>query len=265
MRTGMSTRPRSQPPAIPQPGGRALAALATPIRRSAEESELEILRRAEVLKVPWRRLLLDEIQAEQTLRRYPAGADPEMPLATALSLLPSSFLKSWRVRDQIQSLSCEARGASFRRAVCELRMVFRRLIGHPDNGRAALAGHLWLAYQRVLLLQRVCRAARRSRGTSAERLAVVCSRTRCSFDDAAWAVCGEESPQPAGHRLDAAIRKVRDEGFLIPRASTEARSFAKLRRIIRASPPPAPQRRTRRKSPDLVSVPQRVALPVDAI
>jgi hypothetical protein len=32
--------------------------------------------------------------------------------------------------------------------------------------------------------------------------------------------------------MDAAIRKVREEGFLVPRAATEARSLGELRRIL---------------------------------
>jgi len=215
------------------------------------------------LKIPWERLLRDEIQVEQTLLQHAVDSDVEMPLATAVSLLPSAFLKSWRVRDQIQSLSCEARGASFRRAVGALRMVFRHLIGQPGPGQVAFSGHLWLAYQRVLLLQRACRAARRCTGTTAERLALVCSRTHCSFDDAAWAVCREGSPRP-GHRLDAAIRKVRDEGFQIPRAPTEARAFSKLRRIVHASPE-SRRRRSPGASRDPVSLPARVTLPADSI
>ncbi len=198
----------------------------------AEHARLEVLRRADVLEIPWERILLDEIQAEQTLRRYVESVG-DMPLATRLSLLSFGFLSSWRVRDQILTLSSAARSASFRNAVSQLRLVFRQLVGQPER-KADFSGHLWFAYQRVLLLQRVCRAARRSRGSTAERLAFVCSATRCAFDDAAWAVGREEAPRP-GHRLDAAIRKVREEGFQIPRASTEARSFAELRRITRAS------------------------------
>ena len=78
-----------------------------------------------------------------------------------------------------------------------LRLVFRRLVGGSDPGKEALVGHLGFAYQRVLLLQRVCQAARRSRGTTAERMAYVCSTARCGFDDAAWAVCREDAAKPA--------------------------------------------------------------------
>lgn len=242
-RSEAESRPAAQ--ASPEAGERSAA--------------LELLRRAEALSIPCERLLREEIQAEETLRRH-AGASEPMPLATALSLLPTSFLKSWRVRDQIQSLSCEARGAAFRNAVRELRLAFRALIGQAGPFRDTFAGHLWLAHQRVLLLQRVCRAARRSTGPAPERMASICARTRCSFDDAAWALCLEGSPR-AGHRLDAAIRKARDEGFHIPRAVTEARAFAKLRRVVGGSTR-GPRRGAAMRSRDL---PARVGLPSDAV
>ena len=37
---------------------------------AAKPDRLEILRRAEGLEIPWERILLEEIQAEQTLKRY---------------------------------------------------------------------------------------------------------------------------------------------------------------------------------------------------
>ncbi|HWZ86244.1 MAG TPA: hypothetical protein VN032_08585 [Thermoanaerobaculia bacterium] len=231
--------------------------------RNTDEARFEILRRAEALEIPWERILLDEIQAEQTQRRYVEKV-AEMPLATRLSLLSSSFLSAWRVRDQIQALSCAARTTSLQSAVRQLRLVFRRLAGQPDRGNAALATHLWLAYQRVLLLQRVSRAARRSRGTNAERMASTCSTARCSFDDAAWALCREETSAP-GHGLDAAVGKVRDEGFQIPRASTEARSFAELRRLVRASAHPVGRRRSPARPGDSALVPRRVGLRQDLV
>jgi hypothetical protein len=244
-----SVVPRGDAPAAPAPLG--------------EQARREILRQAEALEIPWERILLDEIQAEQTLRRYSQdGVDA--PFSLKLSILPFSFLSSWRLRDQIQSLSCAARGAGLRSAIGQLRLVFRRLVGGSDPGKEALAGHLGFAYQRVLLLQRVCRVARRSRGTTAERMAFVCSTARCGFDDAAWALCREDAARP-GHRLDAAIRKVREEGFQIPRAATEARSFAELRRIVRASPRRARAARRAAGSQNAVSAPRRVGLPVDAV
>jgi len=232
-------------------------------RADAEPARADLLRRAEALGIPWDRILLEEIQAEQTLRRYASDIE-SMPLETQLSVLPVSFLSSWRVRDEIQSLSCAARGAGFPLALRRLRSVFRRWCGQPERGQAAYAGHLELAYERVLLLQRVRRAAHRSRGTTADRMAFVCATARCGYDDAAWALCREDAPQ-AGHRLDEAMRKVRGEGFQIPRASTEVRAFAELRRIVRAS-----ARRPRRRPPaarcaDAVSLPARVGLPADGI
>lgn len=208
---------------------------------SSEDPALDLIGAAEALEIPWERLLREEIAAEQVLRRHARGMDSEMPLATALTVLPSSFLKSWRVRDLIQNLSCEARGASFQSAIAQLRAVFRRLIGRTESGRALYAGRLWLAYQRVLLLQRTCFAARRSSGTLAERIAVICTQTRCAFDDAAWAIAIEEAPT-ARNRLDEAVDKVRQEGFPVPREATEAKSFAKLRRLARGAPAARPGR-----------------------
>ena len=224
---------------------------------------LEILRRAEALGIPWERILTEEIHSEQTLRRYASDIDA-MPLETQLSILPSSFLSSWRIRDEIGNLSCAARGALDREAATRLRAVFRRCVGLSERGQAAYAGHLELAYERVLLLQRVSRAARRSRGTTADRMAFVCASARCGYDDAAWALCREDAPR-AGHRLDAAMRKLRDEGFQIPRAPSEAQAFAELRRIVRAA-----SKRPRRRAPSArsgvaVSIPPRVGLPMDGI
>jgi len=236
----------------------------TPFVPSQAASPPEILRCAETLGIPWKRILLGEIEAEQRLRRYPGNIESECPLPSALTILSFSLLQSWRVRDQIESLACQARGASVRGAVRQLRIVFQRLIGKGDRDQVALAQHFWFAYQRVLLLQRVCRAAAKSHGTMAERLAFICSTARCCFDDAAWAVCQEGSPE-RGHRLDAAVRKVREEGFKIPRTETEVRSFAELRHIVRASPHLIRRRASRRRSQDLVSAPRRVRLPVDAI
>src|SRR5215472_12566981 len=68
-------------------------------------ARLEVLERAEALTIPWERILLEEIHAEQTLRRYASDVEA-MPLETRLAILPVSFLSSWRARDEIQALSC---------------------------------------------------------------------------------------------------------------------------------------------------------------
>ena len=222
----------------------------------------EILRRAEALGIPWERILGEEIRAEQAVRRYVDDVEGDWPLTAPMTILSFSFLQSWRVRDRIQGLAAEARGGFSRAAVRELRGVFQRLSGKVLRDQAALAEHLWFAYQRVLLLHRVSLAASRSQGSTAERVAAVCSRTRCSFDDAAWAVC-QEASRRQGHRLDAAIRKVREEGFQIPRAESEARAFARLRSIVRASGRLARRRRVSKSGSS--ALPGRVALPADAV
>jgi hypothetical protein len=236
----------------------------TPFAPSETGSPADVLRWAETLGVPWKRILLGEIEAEQRLRRYLADLDTDCALPSALTILSFSFLQSWRVRDQIESLACQARGASDRGAVRQLRVVFQRLTGKGDRDQVAFAQHLWFAYQRVLLLQRVCRTAARSHGTMAERLASICSRARCSYDDAAWAVCEEDSVR-RGQQLEAAVRKAREEGFLIPRADTEVGSLMVLRRIVRVSAHPARRRPSARRSGVPVSAPRRVQLPVDAL
>jgi hypothetical protein len=231
----------------------------SPAGAEPEPAGQDVLRRAEALGIPWQRVVADEILAEQSLRRLVPDVSVELPLDAAISALPLSFLRSWRVRDRIHNLSFAARSACSPAAIRELRIVSRRLIGAREREGQTLATHLWFAYQRVLLLGRVCRAAARSRGSTAERIAEVCAGARCGFDDAAWAVCLEESPRP-GHRLDAAVRKVREEGFLIPRERTEARSFAALREAVKQSPHVSGRRRRRRGRPS-VNAPARVPVP----
>jgi hypothetical protein len=226
-----------------------------------------ILRCAETLAIPWKQIVVDEIEAEQVLRRFIADVENECPLRSALKLLPSSFLRSWRIRKQIESLSLAARSASIRDAIRQLRDVFSELVGRNENEKAAFALHLWFAYQRILLLQRVRRAASRSRGILSERLASICSAARCSYDDAAWALLEEESPR-RGNRLDAAVRKVQEEGFRIPQAKTEARSFAQLRRIVRASAHLSGRRQSRGILADpalALTSTRRVPVPPDAL
>ncbi|HEY2797853.1 MAG TPA: hypothetical protein VGK26_08205 [Thermoanaerobaculia bacterium] len=210
-----------------------------PIEPEPSESEpsSDLVRDAEALGLPWQRILREEIQTETALRRLLEDVDADWPIEAGIKILPASFLRSWRMRDRLHGLWTRSRVAFDRKARRQLRWVVASLLGKvPDepNG-TTLAEHLWFAYQRVLLLQRVSRAAARSRGDSAERVAFVCERARCRPDDAAWAVALEGAPR-RGHRLDAAIRKARDEGFQIPRAATEARAFAALREMVRVSP-----------------------------
>jgi len=206
-----------------------------PAPRSPTEasSRDELLACAEMLGVPWRRLILQEIEAEQKLRRYLPDVEADCPLESALTILSVAAQRSWRVRDQLETLACQAR-VSARGAKAKLRGFLRHLAGDAEPDSSALARHCAFAYQRILLLQRVRRAAARSRGTTAERLAFVCSTARCTFEDAAWALA-EENSSRRGRRMEASIRKVRAEGFLVPRAATEARSLSQLRRIVFAA------------------------------
>ena len=230
-----------------------------PFMPSETASTDELLRCVESLGIPWKRILLGEIESEQRLRRYLSDVENDCPLPSVLRILSFSFFRSWRARDRIESLACQARGGSVRTAVRQLRTIFRGLIGKGDRDQVAFAQHLWFAYQRVLLLQRVRRTAAKSRGTMAERLAFICSRAQCGYDDAAWSILQEDSPR-RGDRFEAAVRKVREEGFLIPRAETEARSLAELRRILRTMPLSGRRRRARRSSMP-ISAPRRVPLP----
>ena len=209
---------------------RAPEPLAGPTDASSAD---EILSCAEILGIPWRRVLLQEIEAEQKLRRYLADVGEECPFDSALSILSHAAQRSWRVRDEVENLAGQAR-ASVRGARRGLRKFLRHLEGASEPASAAFVRHCGFAYQRILLLQRVRRAAARSRGSMPERLAYVCSTARCAFEDAEWALREESSPR-RGERMDAAIRKVREEGFFVPRAQTEARSLAELRKIVFAA------------------------------
>jgi len=222
----------------------------------------EILRCAETLGIPWKRILLSEVEAERRLRRYLPRIDEGLALSPAATVLSSGLLRSWRLRDRIEGLAAHARGDAGGAAARQVRMIFRRLLGKEEADQKAFAQHLWSAYQRVLHLQRAWRAASRSRGTTAERLAFTCAGTRCSYDDAAWALCRQDLVPRRGRRLEAAVQKVREEGFWIPRAQTEARAFDQLRRIVRSSPHLRAARPGRRRPRPSVSQPRRVSLPV---
>jgi hypothetical protein len=231
------------------------------------ETGADLLRRAEALGIPWERVLRGEIRAEERLRAFIGDLGDETPLWSLVSLLSYSLFRSWRVRDRIECLAQQSQGSSMPAAVRGLRRVFRRLTATGGADRVSLTEHLWFAYQRVLLLQRVSRAAAKGAGLdTADRLSSVCASTRCSYDDAAWAICLEVS-HARGHRLDAAMRKAREEGFQIPRLENEARSFAQLRRTVRSAGQ-LPRRRsslTRSRPRREPSLPARVAHPVDAL
>lgn len=209
-----------------------------PLRDGESSPADELLARAEALGIPWRRLLAQEIEAEERLRTYLADIDAEASFETALDILATEASRSWRVRDQLETLAWQAR-ASVRGAAGRLRRFVRSLSdesGWHPAGPSSAVRRCGAAYRRILLLQRAWRAASRSRGSMAERLAFVCATARCRFEDAEWALSAVAPHAPRrGRRMEAAVRKVRDEGFFVPRAATDARSLAQLRRIVFAA------------------------------
>ncbi len=197
----------------------------------------DILAEAETLGIPWRELLSNEILAEKTLRDSVETLDGEWPLSCLFSLLPHSLLQSWRARERIHDLSWEARAEKSRAAANRLRSVFLHLAGKRSPGAPfdfLLANHLGFAYERVLQLQRIGKAAERTKGAREERIAAVVCRTHCSESDAAWAV--DRAGSRRSHRLDDAMRRAREEGFELPVAKTELVAFTRLKRFVERRP-----------------------------
>jgi hypothetical protein len=208
------------------------------LARASETPTAEVLiERAAALGIPWQRLLQSEIAAETTMRAFFVALDGDWPLWAALAALPFSPLQSWRVRDRLEALSSETRSVGSPTSARQLRSVFRHLCGKSSGSASApaLARHLWFAYQRVLVLQSIGRAAQRGRGTVDERVEAVIARAACSRGDAEWAVRREERGDKT-HLLDDAMQKARQEGFEIPHMTSEARAFRKLRSVARSSP-----------------------------
>jgi hypothetical protein len=211
------------------------AALAfSPVTPALPERTRELFVQLAALGIPWVRILEEEIEAERALRQKFALLEDDWPLWAAFVSLPLSPLASFRVRDRIHALSCEARSLQCPSASRQLRGALRHLLGNV-NGAPALAieRHLWFAYQRVLMLQRVGRAARQSRGPQEDRLAFVTMKTACDLTDAKWGLAWDERPS-GGHLLDAAMRRAREEGYQIPFVGSEAKSFRLLRQAARS-------------------------------
>ena len=200
--------------------------------------ELDPVREAEELGIPWRRILSDEIRAERRLRQCIADVADGWPLWPALSILPISLLDSWRVRDRIRVLIWKASREGCRDSVRQLRALHAHWLGRR-NGRESeatlFAKHLWFGYQRVLSLLRMSRAAERSDGSRDERIEEVRNRTGCSVQDAQWALERALAPR-RGHALDDAMRRAREEGFELPQDEHEVRAFRRLRSFVRCSP-----------------------------
>ena len=205
---------------------------------------------AEALGIPWRRILQSEIDSERALRQMLGGASADEPLWRILCALPSSALDSWRVRERVNALACEASSGRAPAAARELKEVFDYLRGRRKGRQSSadLASHFWFAYQRVQELVGVAGAAEKARGDHAWRIRRTAEVSGCSSADARWAVDRADSPG-RGHRLDDTIARARSEGFEIPRAGTPMQSFVLLRRLARKSAPfPAPATRRRAAS-----------------
>lgn len=207
---------------------------------------------AEALGIPWRRILESEIEAERALRQTLGPAAADEPLWRILCSLPASALDSWRVRERVNAMACEARAGRTPSAARGLMAVFDHLRGKRRGGQASadpMAGHLWLAYQRVQELVSAAAAAEKSRGDRADRVRTTVETSGCASADAEWAVARCESPG-RGHRIDDAVARAREEGFEIPRAGTVFQSFVLLRKLARRCAPP--RRRPVAKRPRLV-------------
>jgi hypothetical protein len=218
-----------------QPSGSASVSL----RRMSAEPAPDIHAVAEALGIPWRRILESEIDSERSLRRSLAGAAAEEPLWRILCALPSSALDSWRVRERVNAMACEARAGRAPAAARELVEVFDHLRGkRKDRGTSTrlMARHFWLAYQRVQELVAAARAAERSRGDRAMRLKATVEASGCATADAEWALERSASSR-RDHRVDDAVRRARSEGFEIPRAGTAFQSFVLLRKLARKCGP----------------------------
>jgi len=205
---------------------------------------------AEALGIPWERLLDQEIDAERSLRRFLGEPVGELPMWRFLSALPGTALDSWRVREKLEAWIRDARLAHSPAALRALREALDEMCGKRDRGVSdrALALHLRLAHERVRELARVARAAEKSRGDRAARLAAIVAKTGATEADALWALRRVESPDRT-HAIDDAVRQAREEGFEIPRADSEFQAYVILRKRARRKP------RARRAAPHRLAKP----------
>ncbi|HEY3204746.1 MAG TPA: hypothetical protein VGL03_13940 [Thermoanaerobaculia bacterium] len=199
-----------------------------------ERSSRRVLAEAEQLGIPWTRILLEEIQAERTLRSYLGELDCPWSLREALWVLPHSLLHSWRVRLRIHRLSLESLATWASEARQELRGLADYLSNRARETPAELvrARHLLFAYRRILALMQARRAAERVIGFRGQRIEKVCRKTGCSPEDARWAVERAASLDRVP-LLEDCVRRVREDGFDIPAASTDFESLRLLRKSVK--------------------------------
>jgi len=199
-----------------------------------EIEALRLVRQAEALGIPWRRVLSREIFAEGMLQRFLGSEVDDMPLWRALSILPNSLFHSWRVRDIVDRLSWEASAQGSQEARREMGSLVECLSGPRSRqwtDDMARAKHYWFAYHRILELQAAALAAERSAFRGEACVVEVCESAGCVRKDAEWAVARLESHERT-HALDDAVTQARGEGFEIPNAATELQAFSRLRRFV---------------------------------
>src|SRR5262245_3160477 len=120
-------------------------------QRSVESTSAEeLLARAEALGIPWRRLLAQEIEAEQRLRSYLPDVPADCPWDAALEILSTESARSWRVRDELETRAWQAR-ASIRDAARSLRGFIRSVAGESGSDRAdpSAVRRCGMAYRRI--------------------------------------------------------------------------------------------------------------------
>ena len=110
------------------------------------EQSRELFVQLAALGIPWVRILEEEIEAERALRQKFTLLEDDWPLWAAFLSLPLSPLSSFRVRDRIHALSCEARSLQCPSASRQLRappasLPLRLAAG---GARLAAADALWL-------------------------------------------------------------------------------------------------------------------------
>ena len=199
-----------------------------------EAEALRLIRQAQALGIPWRRILTREISTEGMLQRFLGCEIGELPLWRALAIIPNSLFHSWRVRDLIDRLAWEASAQGSRAARREIASLLNCLSGvraRRWTEEMARAKHYWFAYDRILELQAVALAAERSRAQGKNRIAEVCQSTGSTRSDAEWAVTRLDAPGRS-HALDDAVARARQEGFEIPNAASELQAFSRLRRFV---------------------------------
>src|SRR5262245_19938531 len=81
--TGRQAKSASLPALMPFPSGGDNRSSASRFVPTAKDAEPTILRCAETLSIPWKQIVVDEIEAEQKLRRYIADVENECPLHSA--------------------------------------------------------------------------------------------------------------------------------------------------------------------------------------